>query len=198
MICTIQIATRLRPGRLMRTVQSVMDSANHPENIEFILRCDGDDSATIALIPDLVRMGNVRIIVGNSLGYAGYPRYHWEMCQLAEGEWIWWFDDDALVKESSKGWDDRLFDAPKTGFIVQPEINQLGGSGYQRDSSCPFFFLPNGWWKEFGIKQFDQPGDAWVFSQLREQRKWGTHYIPGLWILHERLFTDPLWKERNL
>ena len=197
MICTVQISTRLRHERLKKTIKSVLDTASHPENIEFILRCDFDDIATLNALPEIIPMGNIKVIVGKPLTYIGYSINHWDMGQIAVGDWLWYFDDDATMDECSKGWDEKLALMPKTGTIVLPEWNRLGGSSYHENLTHPFMFLPNGWWKSYGITKFAEPCDDFIFRTLRGKYKWETVYLEGVSTWHQREINDALNKEQN-
>jgi hypothetical protein len=195
MNCSVNIYTR-RPARLKQTIKSILDTANNPSDIEFVLRYDNDDADSANAMPEICSMAMVKAISGPPLGYAGYPVANWQMCKQDDGDWIWHFDDDATVMETSKGWDEKLRRAPRNKLVV-PEWNILGGSGYHMDSSCPFFFLPNRWWQPYGIKEFTQPFDTFVQRTLVDKYHWDIHYILGLSTFHERIREDPLNLKQN-
>jgi hypothetical protein len=198
MNCTVNICTRLRPQRLKETIRSVLDTATYPDQIQFTLRADCDDKGTLTALPDIIPMGNIQVIVGKPLGYTGYPIVNWDMCKLAEGEWIWHFDDDATMKPESKGWDEKLMTMPKHGAIILPEWDLLGGSGYHRNSCHPFMWLPNRWWEEYGITEFSQPFDDFIFKHsLRTKYGWETYYLDGVSTWHQRRLEDALNQEQK-
>jgi hypothetical protein len=197
MICTVNICTRLRPQRLKESIKSVLDTASKPNEIQFTLRCDCDDRATLDALPNIIPMGNIKVIVGKPLGYIGYPFANWDMCKLADGEWIWHFDDDATMEDCSKGWDDKLMKMPTHGAVVLPETDHLGGSKYFRNSIHPFMWLPNRWWEEYGITEFVQPFDDFIFKHIQPKYKWETYYLDGVSTWHQRFIDDPLNAEQK-
>ena len=198
MICTVNICTRLRHDRLKQSIRSIFDTAAHPDNVEVILSADRDDLCTLLALPEILTMdSNIKAIIGKPLGYTGYPERNWEMCQIATGDWIWHFDDDATVKEDSYGWDERLALMPKKDIVVLPEWDILGGSGYHKNSIHPFMFLPNGWWKPLGITKFSQPFDDYIFRHVQKDTKWETRYLMGVSTFHERRLEDSLNKEQQ-
>lgn len=194
MICSINIYTR-RPIRLRDTIRSVVDTVSDPANIEFILRYDSDDEHSIKNIEETKQMANVKTICGPPLGYKGYPLANWEMSQLAEGDWIWHFDDDATMDKCSKDWDVKLAEEPKEYMIVLPEVDRLGGSTYHRNSIHPFMWLPSRWWEKIGLKEFtesQQPFDRFIFGTLHGKHKWAIHYLSGVSTWHQRMQNDTL------
>jgi len=192
---SIVIPSRKRVARLMKAVETISSLAAHPEELEFVFRIDEDDSETIAAMTDFISRFNCLFIVGKHLGYNGSAKRLWEMSAMASGSWIWYFDDDAYLNDCSAGWDSKLSEV-KGAMIVLPEINQLGGSLYPRNSVHPLMILPNKWWLCVGIEEFKLPTDFYFFSVLRKNG-WETIYLPGVSTAHDRNKNDPLMIEQN-
>jgi len=197
MICTVNISTRRRHRRLMGAIKSVLDTARHPSHIEFILSVDCDDADTLAALPEIMAMGNIKVIVGKPTGYVGYPDRNWDMSQLAQGQWIFHFDDDAIITEDSLDWDEKLLQMPKERVVVLPEWDILGGSGYHMNSIHPFMFLPNCWWLVTGVTKFSQPFDDFIFRHVQKDHNWETKYLMGVSTKHERILEDALNQEQQ-
>ena len=188
------IPSRLRCDQLKRCIRSVFASADHPESVECVVRLDKDDASTVDRIREIQRISpNIQIIVGDPGGYNGQCTYYWEMSQAAKGQWLWMLNDDATVAESSKGWDNRLMGHAPGGKIILPEWDCLSQSAYRHNRSHPFYFLPNGWWKPFGLTHFANPIDRYCERFLRN-RGWRVEWLAGLTTHHDRNEQDALMK----
>jgi hypothetical protein len=196
MLCSVLIPTRHRADRLAAAVESVFRTAVSPQSVEVILCVHADDTETVTALPSLLLMGNVRAFIGPPAPYDKNGEIHWELCQLAKGAWLWFFNDDVTVDQCSLGWDDCLQDMPTGGVIALPDTHRLGESIYTRDEKCPFMFTPNGWWKRLGLTGFVSPIDNFVFGTLRVANAWKTEFIPGLSVWHDRR-NDRLMQEEG-
>lgn len=182
-LVSIVCPTRHRLPMLRKCIASIMETASDPRRIEIILRIHSDDLPTLQAIPDLLKLGPVRIAIGHPLsGYNDLTRFYEEAIALATGEWIWVMNDDVIIE--SPGWDQELRIAP-VGHIVMPAIHKLGGSVYQNDPQTPFMFVPNGCWKRYlQGRPMRDPFDAGLWGLLRENG-WPTLFIP-VTVHHQR------------
>ena len=91
------VPTRGRPAQLRRMLDSVADTAAHPERIELILVSDDDDPASRLTHPQL----DVRHAIGpagrtmGALNNAGY--------RASSGRYVMLLNDDVIVR--TRGWD---------------------------------------------------------------------------------------------
>lgn len=202
---SVLIPTRLRVRRLIHCMKSVLSTAWKPEEIEFILRLHEDDRETLREIPSIesVAKGRVHTIVGPNLGHRGDPCYFWELSQKAQGRWIWGLNDDVVILPKSKEWDMRIIDQPTTGVVGYPFYSFLGAnvtrdgpSFYRKEKNNPFVLLPNRWWVQFGLKQFEGPTDVFIRDKLLKEASWKRVYIGNLTLWHDRR-VDKLMKEEK-
>jgi hypothetical protein len=192
---SVLIPTRYRIERLAQAIGSLLDTAAHPDKVEFVLRMHSDDSETVSAIPKLLRMATVQVIVGRPLGYEGDPVYFWEMSNIASGRWLLGFNDDVIMERSSAGWDVHP-DLVDERTIYIPAVSKFNESVYVNDSNCPFNILPNRWWTHIGATQFEFPTDKTMYSRLRAAG-WKTQFLTGMAIHHKHMADDKLMKEEN-
>lgn len=183
-LCSIICPTRGRPDMLRRCITSLVEGCDDVSRIEIILRIHTDDFPTLAMIPELVRMGPVRIAIGHPLnGYGDLSRFYEEGIALAKGTWIWVMNDDVICE--TKGWD-RMLAGESSDHIVMPEVHKLGGSVYRRDLETPFMWVPNGcWWPYLPDRLMPTPFDIGLWSLLR-RHGWQTSFLKDMMIHHQR------------
>jgi len=101
---SVILPTRGRPEGLRRCIESVLRTAAHPEAIEFLIRIDLDDVPTRQAIGevflnDLWLSGHLRFIQGKQVGHEGNQEMNWELCQIANGKFLFFLNDDAVIYE---------------------------------------------------------------------------------------------------
>lgn len=122
-LVSILLPTRGKPDHLLSAVRSLWDLAYDKSNLEFIFKVDYDDVPTIDAINLMVRDIHPKVIMsprGN-----GYPDMHiWvnQMCELAEGDWLFLMNDDARM--GSSNWD-AFIDAMVIGDGKWPGAREL-------------------------------------------------------------------------
>lgn len=109
---SILIPTRKRPQRLESAIMSLVDLAESPKNLEFILGIDNDDTDTQQYVKDsLIEKLDSKGVDVTALGFErlGYHRLHDylnAMVKHATGDWVIFLNDDAVMK--SKFWDQQI------------------------------------------------------------------------------------------
>ena len=186
MFVSIILPSRLRYSRLIKCVRSITSSADNPLDIEFCIRIHNDDLECVHNLRGIIEAAApaiARFVVGPPYSYGKLSQSYQDCADIAHGDWVWVMNDD--VQCDSKGWDTLLRQMPADGYIVQPEMHQLGSSGYHEDVDCPFMFLPNKCWQKFGVFKFETPFDNALWSLLR-RNGWGTKFLPGVKVHHDR------------
>jgi hypothetical protein len=164
---SVLLPTRYRTHQLRFAIESILKTAAHPELIEFVLRVDDDDEATRVFCCEtlthpsssLYISPQLKVLKGTRLGHNRHCEMYWECAQAASGKWLFAFNDDAWINDrmnsGSRGWDERLMKIPTTGYLSGPEVNVWNGVPMRGIwHAWHFFFMPNGWWKEFGLTSF--------------------------------------------
>lgn len=185
-LCAVLIASRGRHERLLKTIKSVLATSS-PENVEIVLRLDGDDMATIGVVPLIYSMSpETRVLVGpRKRGYDSLPEFYTEMAAHCQAKWIVGMNDD-ITFEGEPGWDEQLKAIPTTGVLVEPEFLQNNLSRYGSGSCCVLPFVPNGCWRAFGNPTIREPMDTWLRQVLVGNNGWRVELLRGMWANHQR------------
>lgn len=102
---SVILPTRGRKEPLMKSIQSLVDQADNPENIEILLGMDNDDTDSVEYVKTEIipKYPNVKLYIFPSYGYGKLNIYANSLAALSVGHWLVLFNDDALIKTS--GWD---------------------------------------------------------------------------------------------
>ncbi len=105
-VISVVAAVRERVDLVRAMLASIQATADHPDQIEVVLRCDVDDPPMIAALCELGQ----RFIVGpREKGYASLPAFANEAARLAQAPLVLVVNDDAEFV--TQGWDTLLVHA---------------------------------------------------------------------------------------
>mgnify|MGYP001021250978 FL=1 len=196
MLCAVLIPSRARPDRLVKTLESIYTTVSDPTEIETLIRIDDDDAATMARRSELTSFPNTRVLVGKrGLGWRSLNVMYDELVAETQADWLWIMNDDAVI--DGGGWDIELRRVPKVGFLVQPEIYQLGASKYASCEGGAFPIVRNGSWKP-EWDGFVDPIDTRIDDLLRNRKGWKTMFLSGVSVIHDRDSDEALAAHRQL
>jgi len=101
-LLSVIIPSRERTKELIETINSFIQLANNPNDVEFLIKLDTDDESmihNINLFP-----GNTKVLVADRKnGYHDLHLFVNDLCKLSNGDWILLMNDDA--KMVTKDWD---------------------------------------------------------------------------------------------
>lgn len=109
---SVLLPTRGRKEPLKTSVLGLVDQANDPKNIEILLAMDNDDEDTMEwvknnVLPELEQRGiDATLITFTPMGYINLHKYVNAMGQLANGRWLMFWNDDAVMQ--TRGWDTEI------------------------------------------------------------------------------------------
>ncbi|MDE2095747.1 MAG: glycosyltransferase [Patescibacteria group bacterium] len=113
-LVSVLLPTRKRPESLVASIESIVNNMKDPIRIEFLLKVDDDDLATIQVCSSLsAKIPNFHFEV--SPRGAGYGDMHLWLNRLvvkATGDWVLLWNDDARML--TKYWDEGLVNATYT------------------------------------------------------------------------------------
>lgn len=119
---SILLPTRGRTDLLLRSIQSLTQTAHDLTRVQLILGFDNDDVQSVAwakehVLPFLETQGVKALLLEfNPMGYARLNEYLNVMARLADSHWLFFWNDDAVMQ--TQHWDDII--SSHTGqFIVQ-------------------------------------------------------------------------------
>lgn len=194
--CAILIPSRARPDRLHKTMTSIFNTVKNPENIEVMLRFDDDDIISIERMDEFKKYPSTTVLIGSrQKGWLSLNLFYEEMAAVANSHWVWIMNDDAIFEGND--WDEQLAQIPTEGFLVQPELYQLGFSKYYNAEGGAFPCMPNLCWKKW-VEIIPDPIDTEIDKLLRVQNGWKSHFLPGIGIIHDRDNDEELAIHRQL
>ena len=109
---SVLLPTRGRTDMLKRSLLSLLDLAHDPAEIEIMLAFDNDDKESLEwcqqyVFPELEDRGvDATVIEFTPLGYLKLHEYLNALAGLANGQWLMFWNDDAVMQ--TKDWDQRI------------------------------------------------------------------------------------------
>jgi hypothetical protein len=140
-LVSVLIPTRKRTSMLARCIQSFELLSAHPDQIELIFRIDNDDIETIKFINEYpFTISTKQIIADRGNGYGDLHLMHNHMTYVAEGKWMFAFNDDIYV--ASYGWDLQIQEHEKEFCVMWQDCfipsNSPAANGKARVSNINF------------------------------------------------------------
>lgn len=196
MLVSILIASRKRIHRLIAVIRSIYKTAK-TEDFEILIRFDDDDTDSLGNLHILNEFTKVKYTIGPRYqGYASHSVFMDELSEIAQGEWLFFLDDDGYL--IGDDWDLQLAKISLSGKIVHPEFYWLGGSKYGSGSCVPVAIcVPNKCWLNMGWKKLQQPIDS-CLQELLESQGWENQWLLGVTARHRRDSEKTLLEHRKL
>ena len=157
---TVILPTRGRTEVLKASLESLIDRASNPQDIEIMLGIDEDDQATTDYITDhiapyLQENGvEARANIFKPIGYENLHNYVNTLAGNGQGEWIFFWNDDALMV--TEGWDEVINSYTGQFKLLAPKDNHDGH---------PYAILPivpRDWYILIGHLSQNAQNDAWL------------------------------------
>ena len=127
---TVLLPTRGRPEVLEKSLQSLIDRASKPKDIEIMLGIDEDDPETIEYVkekiaPYLQEAGvEARANIFKPLGYENLHNYINTLAGNGQGEWLFFWNDDGVMV--TEGWDEVIDSYTGQFKLLAPKDNHNG------------------------------------------------------------------------
>jgi len=93
-----------------KSVKTLLDLADAPEDVEILLGLDPDDVENYRNLP------HTYFVAPERWGYANLHRYYTALGDFAQGEWLFLWNDDALME--TQGWDTELLSLPSDVLVA--------------------------------------------------------------------------------
>jgi hypothetical protein len=161
-LISILLPTRGRTTQLDRSITSLIDTADNPGSIQWLLGFDNDDLETYKwfqehVLPKITASGAKYTCMGfEPLGYTKLHEYVNRLAAKATGDWFVFWNDDAVMESS--GWDTEI--ASHTGEFCLQAFDT-----HNRHPYSIFPIVPCEWYELLGHLSLHQLNDAWV-SQI--------------------------------
>jgi len=159
-IISVLLPTRGRTEVLRKSLTSLVKKATKPERIEILFGIDEDDTDTLDYIKDVISVDlkelgiESRASIFKPLGYENLHIYVNTLAGNAQGEWLFFWNDDCLMV--SEGWDDVIDQYNGQFKLLGPKDNHEGH---------PYAILPivpKDWFILMGHLSQNAQNDAWL------------------------------------
>lgn len=165
-LCTVLLPTRGRPKMLCESIDSLHSLAKDKTLVEFILKIDDDDSATLEILPRLSALLPLKAIVsprGN--GYHDIHNWVNQMSSLAKGDWLLLWNDDARMK--TDGWDQTLMTGNAFGlWHGVTDVCLLCARTIGRENANEFVILRRATFELLGHFSRSPHTDNWLWNLM--------------------------------
>jgi len=167
---SVLFPTRGRPASLERSLRTLLDRSQDISQLEVLLAIDRDDQPTIDHVMTVIKpwfdtIGcRYKFLQFERQGYARLHVYINELCKHAQGNWLFFYNDDAVME--TEHWDQILLDHGQEFCLLRAETNH-------EHPYAIFPIIPREWFELTG--HFSQIG--WMLDIVKT--------IPVM-IVHER------------
>ena len=157
---TVLLPTRGRPQVLETSIQSLIDRASNPKDIEIMLGIDEDDKETTDYVkakiaPYLQNAGvEARANIFKPIGYENLHNYVNTLAGNGTGEWLFFWNDDGLMV--TEGWDEIIDSYTGQFKLLAPKDNHNG------HPYAIFPVVPRDWYILIGHLSQNAQNDAWL------------------------------------
>ena len=158
---TVVLPTRGRRDCLRTSLVSQAQKARHPERLEMLVAFDDDDTASQQwfqdnVTPELTALGVAWTAYSfPRLGYIRLNEYVNALARRAQGQWIMFWGDDAIMESSD--WDERIREVNDFRVLRMPT--------HRCHPYAIFPIVPRAWLEVLGHFSAHQLSDSYV-SQI--------------------------------
>jgi hypothetical protein len=149
-VISVLLPTRGRTHLLPSSILSLLDNADRPQDVQICYAVDRDDDRTVDVTYELARSHD-NVTVTDRYGYAGLHHYVNTLAKRASGEWLFLWNDDAVMLTA--GWD-TLIRAWPTKYILDTWSNHP-------PETCVFPIVPTEWVRGIGHFSLNAHNDTW-------------------------------------
>lgn len=150
-LVSVLLPSRRRPESLKRSCDSLLSKANDESRLEFLVAYDNDDLETRDVAESL---GHTSVGFERH-GYHNLHLYVNELASIANGDWLFLWNDDAIME--TPDWDCVVsgFD-PRRPFVLSPSSTGVG------HSMCCFPIVSAGLFSRLGHMSLSNHIDSWL------------------------------------
>lgn len=159
---SILLPTRKRTEMLVKSLNSLLATASDTSRIEVLIAYDNDDDESRDFFndtwADYIGQCNAtsKIFETERYGYMKLNRYVNFLGEQATGDWLMFWNDDALM--ITEGWDDRIVEQDGYfGLLRMPCVSM-------NHPFALFPIIPRGWIDLFGCISPVAHSDWWIYN----------------------------------
>ena len=151
MTISILLPTRKRVSQLKKSMDSLLSNAKNPDKIQPLFGVDDDDTETLEYLKK-ANYKNQSVLKFKRMGYENLHMYNNSLCAYAQGTWVMFFNDDAIM--NTKHWDE-IIESEKNFNVLR--VKEQTGHPY---SIFPIF--PWDWFRLLDHISLHGQNDAWI------------------------------------
>lgn len=157
---SVLLPTRKRGQVLVNSVKGLVEKSAHPDHLEIMFGIDVDDEGTLKVIqndlaPFLQEHGvEARATQFQPMGYAQLHEYVNTLASASTGEWLFFWNDDAIME--SKDWDEEIRSHDGEFKLFGPTDNHNG------HPYAIFPIVPRDWFICLDHLSQNAQNDAWL------------------------------------
>lgn len=159
---SILLPTRKRTEAVVKSIGSLLANASKPEDIEILIAYDNDDEESRTFFsevwhPFLAQAGaTTKVFETERFGYLGLYKYVNFLAEQATGDWIMFWNDDALML--TENWDDEVRkEDGYFGLLRMPCVTM-------NHPFALFPIVPRSWVEFFGCVSPVNHSDWWIYN----------------------------------
>ena len=159
---SVLLPTRGRTTALETSLITLIEHASCPDRVQILLGFDQDDTASQdyfveTIKPKLDKLNtNFTAMIFEPMGYIRLNEYVNKLALHASGEWLMFWNDDAIMESS--GWDDKI-----RNWNGKFKVLRMPTHNFHPYAIFPI--VPKLWYDLFGYLSDHQISDAWI-SQI--------------------------------
>ncbi len=155
MSISILLPTRKRTHILEKSIDSLLQNAKDIMRVEFIFGIDNDDQETAKFVNGAVfKHLRKKILLGKPLGYANLHKYINTLAGASEKEWLFIWNDDALMK--TENWDEIIMSHKGEFKLFAPRDN------HNNHPYAIFPIFPKDWFLLLDYVSNNPQNDRWL------------------------------------
>ena len=156
---SILIPTRKRFEMFTKSISSLYNNCSSIDNFEVLVATDNDDEETTSKIKDFfTHKTNLKYFTYERQYYYGFHHYINDLYNHAEGEFLFLWGDDAVMK--SKDWDLEILNYSDKFCMLSPKVDNM--ESYWRDQGVLFPIIPKKWVDITGVFSLSPSCDSWA------------------------------------
>lgn len=158
-IISVLLPTRKRTKLAQKSLETLINKAEKPEEIEILLAVDSDDTETLEwLKSDFVENSKIKIlsIVFERLGYHQMHKYLNQLTKVSKGDWLFFWNDDAVM--ISNNWDAIVRQMDGTFAVLRTQVTN------HPHPYALFPIVPREWYTELGFLSDTCQSDRYIYE----------------------------------
>lgn len=184
---SVLLPSRNNVENLIQTVDSLFNTASHPDDIEILIGVDFDDPVIETVRTKFENYKNTRIIIFEPrYGYTKLNKYLNDLSRISEGEFLFFANDDMTMK--TQGWDNRVMNYSGKLRVLRFDVIWIDERGTSTRNDLLFPLVSKKWVEATGEFSGQAHNDSYIGSVLGNLEKLGIDILErntGVFVEHD-------------